>query len=208
MPGAKKPSSNAKVRRVKYLGRHLMIKGEFADMVLEGVKTTTIRVGVIKPKYDEIIIHGKGRPLAKAKIVKVTTKKLSELSDEDARRDGFSDKESLIRALTRVYGALEPDDIVTIIEFKITQRLDMLPQEDPYMGLEPADIARLALRYLRGYFDDKAIRILEDLTRTNSIRMTAIRLYGSIERRWIVRKVLRKALSILKKEGLIRAGGK
>ena len=99
---------------------------------------------------------------------------------------------------------MRPDDKVTIIELEVTQRLDMLPPEDPYMGLEPADIARLALRYIRALLEEEDVKILEDLTRTNSIRSTAVRLYGSIERRWRVRKALRKALRILRDQGLLR----
>ncbi len=192
-------------RRVQYLGRHIMIKGVFADKLLEGRKSTTIRLGIVKPRYREVIIHGHGRPLAKAEIVGVKVKKVRELSDEDARRDGFSSVEELLEALRKVYGDFGPDDPVTIIELRVTQRLDQLDSDDPYLGLEPADIARLALRYLREDLSEEEVKILEDLTRTNSIRSTAVRLYGSIERRFRVRRALRRALEELLRRGLIRA---
>ncbi len=182
-----------------------MIKGVWADKLLSGEKTTTIRLGIVRPRYDEVIIHGHGRPLAKARITRVTVKKVAELTDEDARRDGFPRREDLLDALRRVYGEFSPDDPVTIIELQVTKRLDELDSEDPYMGLEPADIARLALRYLRGDLSDEEVRVLEDLTRTNSIRETAIRLYGGIHRRWRVRRALRKALRLLLARGLIGA---
>jgi hypothetical protein len=193
--------------RKQFLGRHIMLKGEFADKLLTGRKKTTIRIGIVKPKYREVIIHGKGKPLAKAIITNVTYKKVSELTDEDAMRDGFSNVSELLSALRKVYGDVKPDDIVTIIELEVTQRLDMLPPEDPYLGLEPADIARLALRYIRGLLTEEDVKVLEDLARTNSIRATAIRLYGSIEERWRVRKSLRKALRILREKGLLRVWG-
>lgn len=189
--------------RVKYIGRHLMIRGAYADKLLAGSKTTTIRLGVFKPKYDEVIIHGHGRPLAKARIVKVEYKKVSELTDEDARRDGFSSVGELIEALKKVYGKVTASDVVTIIHLEVTQRLDDLPLEDPYMGLEPADIARLALRYLRDDLDEEDVKILEDLTRTNSIRSTAYRLFGSIGKRWRVRKTLRKVVRMLRARRLL-----
>ena len=191
-------------RKKQFLGRHLMLKGQYADLLLEGRKKTTIRAGVVVPRYEEIIIHGHGRPLAKARITRVERKLVSELTDEDARRDGFPDRRSLLRALERVYGRLGPDDTVTILHLEVTQRLDQLDPGDPYMGLEPADIARLALRYLRDRLDDEETRILEDLTRTNSIRETAQRLYGSWERRKRVRRALRRALDMLVGEGLVR----
>ncbi|MCE4612190.1 MAG: ASCH domain-containing protein [Desulfurococcales archaeon] len=183
-----------------------MIKGAFADKLLEGRKSTTIRLGVVKPRYREVIIHGHGRPLAKAEVVGVRVKKVSELTEEDAWRDGFRSLEDLLEALRRVYGDFSPDDPVTIIELRVKQRLDQLDASDPYLGLEPADIARLALRYLREELSEEEARILEDLTRTNSIRSTAVRLYGSIERRFRVRRALRRALNELLRRGLIRAG--
>lgn len=192
-----------RVRR-QFLGRHIMIKGEFADKLLSGRKTTTIRIGLVRPKYREVIIHGKGRPLAKAVITNVTYKKVSELTNEDALRDGFNSVSELLDALRKVYGDVRLDDIVTIIELEVTQRLDMLPPEDPYLGLEPADVARLALRYIRDLLTEEDVRVLVDLTRTNSVRATATRLYGSIERRWLVRRSLRKALRILREKGLLR----
>jgi hypothetical protein len=182
-----------------------MLKGEYADKLLAGSKAATIRLGIVKPRYNEVVIHGKGRPLAKARITKVEYKRVRELTPEDARLDGFDTLEELLDALRRVYGNIAPDDYVTIIGLEVTQRLDMLPPEDPYLGLEPADIARLALRYLREDLDAEEVKILEDLTRTNSIRSTALRLYGSIERRWRVRRALRKALRLLREKGLIRA---
>ncbi|BAA79027.2 conserved hypothetical protein [Aeropyrum pernix K1] len=182
-----------------------MIKGVYADKLLEGRKTTTIRLGIVKPRYREVIIHGHGRPLAKAEIVDVHVKKVSELTLEDARRDGFRSVRELIESLERVYGyKLDPEDAVTIIHLRVKQRFDNLDLSDPYLGLEPADIARLGLRYLGDSLSDEEKRVLEDLTRTNSIRATAVRLYGSIERRGRVRRVLRRVLQELLRRGLIK----
>ncbi len=198
---------SARGKRVQYLGRHIMLKGSFADRLLEGAKTTTIRLGVVKPRYKEVIVHGHGRPLAKAEVTSVEVKRVSDLTEEDAKRDGFSSLHELLDALRGVYGELRPDDYVTIIGLRVIQRLDDLESEDPYFGLEPADIARLALRYLREELSSDEVKILEDLTRTNSIRMTSVRLYGSIERRYRVRRVLRRSLDLLRKRGLIKVKG-
>ena len=189
--------------RVKFIGRHLMLRGAYADKLLSGEKATTVRLGIFKPKYDEVIVHGHGRPLAKARITRVEYKLVRELTEEDARRDGFSSLEEMLDALKKVYGDISPDDKVTILHLEVVQRLDDLPVEDPYMGLEPADIARLGLRYLRGDLSDEEVRVLEDLTRTNSIRSTAVRLYGSLGRRWRVRKVLRRVLRLLRARRLL-----
>ncbi len=187
----------------KYLGRHLMVKGRYVDLILSGRKTATIRLGVVKPKYEEMIVHGGGKPVAKIRVKRVVVKRVSELTDEDARLDGFETRDQLLDELRRHYGNLSENDRVTIIEFEVIQRLDHLEPQHPYMGLDPADVARLALRYLKPKLDRSEEEILLDLTRTNSIRSTAIRLYGSLDARWRVRRVLKKALRELVRRGIV-----
>ncbi len=191
-------------KRVKFLGRHLMLKGEYVNDILSGRKKATIRLGIVKLKHQELIVHGGGRPVAKIRVRNVRYKRVSELSDEDAAIDGFRSREELLEALRKAYGEIRSDDYVTIIEFEVVQRLDQLPVEDPYMGLEPADIARLALRYLQDEFSEEDVKILTDLTRTNSIRATALRLFRDLGKRWRVRRVLRRALRLLVERGYLR----
>ncbi len=202
---AKKPRrSGDEGKKVKFLGRHLMVKGEYVKDILSGRKRATIRLGIVKLKHNELIVHGGGRPVAKIRVTNVRYKRVSELTDEDAAIDGFASKEELLEALRRAYGEVKPDDYVTIIEFEVVQRLDQLPVQDPYMGLEPADIARLALRYLQEEFNEEERRILLELTRTNSIRAVAFRLYRDLGKRWRVRRVLRRALRMLVERGYLR----
>ena len=187
----------------KYLGRHLMVKGEYVNKILKGIKRATIRLGIVKPRYNEIIIHGGGRPVAKVRITKVKYKRLNELTEEDAKMDGFNSLEELLQHLRKAYGNVSSNDIVTIIEFEVLKRLDEVEVTHPYMGLEPADVARIALRYLRGELSENEVKILLDLTRTNSIRKTAINFYGTIEKRYLIRRVLKKALRLLVSKGVI-----
>ncbi len=181
-----------------------MIKGEYIDDLLSGRKKATIRKGIVIPKYKEMIVHGGGRPVAKIRINKVYYKKLKELNDNDAVKDGFNNKAELIKALETVYPGIKPDDWVTIIEFDVIQRLDNIKSEEPYMGLTPGDLARIALRYLQDELTEKDREILLDLTRTNSIRATALRLFNSLEKRYIVRKTLKKVLRKLLERGIIK----
>ncbi len=184
-----------------------MVKGRYVELILEGRKTATIRYGIVKPRYRELIVHGGGRPVAKIEITGIRYKRVRELSDEDAIKDGFSSRNELLKELKKVYEGISGDDWVTVIEFRLIQRLDQLPVQDPYMGLSPADVARLGLRYLSSRLSDEEKKILLDLTRTESIRATAYRLYGSIDKRYRVRRVLRRVLDMLKKEGLIKTNG-
>ncbi|NPA05131.1 MAG: ASCH domain-containing protein [Crenarchaeota archaeon] len=184
-----------------------MVKGEYVDMILSGRKRATIRLGIVKVKYPELIVHGGGRPIAKVKVTDVVHKRVSELTDEDAREDGFNNVKELLDVLRRVYGDVKPDDYVTIIKFQVTQDLSKLEPEHPYLGLEPADVARLGLRYLRGELSDKEAEILRDLTVTRSIRATSIRFFGTIEKRWIIRRLLKRVLRELVRRGILRKSG-
>jgi len=178
----------------KYLGRHIMVKGRYIDLILSGRKIATIRLGVIRPKYSEVIIHGGGRPIAKAKIVAVYYKRIKDLTDEEARMDGFINKKELVNELKGIYGGLSDEEFVTIIVFQILQRFDELPANKPYLGLEVRDLAGLGLRYLSSELSDEEKKILMSLTRTNSIRAASMNLFNSVSKRYLVRKVLRKVL--------------
>ncbi len=189
----------------KFLGRHIMLKGEYVDKLLKGEKKSTIRRGFVIPKYKEMIVHGGGRPVAVIRVTRVVRKKIKDLTDEDAKRDGIENREKLIEELKRAYKDLKEDELVTIIEFEVVRRLDNLEPEDPWMGLKPVEIARLALRYLDDLSEDEK-NVLMTMTRAGSIRETALKLYGTIEARWKVRRVLKRALNELIKRGILGVG--
>ncbi len=191
--------------RVTYLGRHLMLRSEYLKKILEcgvGGIARTIRIGIVRPKHREVYIHSAGKVIAKAEIVNVVYKKVSELTDEDAKLDGFSSKEELIRELRRLYGKVKPETYVTIIELRILEYLNM-SDEAVNAYLSPVDIARLAL-----YYDVPLSReekeILKMLLDLGSIRKVAIKLFGTIEKRWVIRRVVRKALKILQERGILK----
>jgi len=190
-----------------YLRRHLMMRGEYARLLLSGRKKATIRLGKVVPKYDEVIVHSWGRPVAKARIVRVEYKQVRDLTDEDARKDGFKSKRELLQELRRVYGNFKDSDLVTVIELEVVQRFDKLEPEDPYLGLKPSDVGRLALRYLGDELSREELRILEELAKGRSIRWVAKKMMGSSLNRGRIRKVVRKALTLLIKKEIIGSPG-
>ncbi len=188
-----------------FLRRHIMVKGRFVDLILSGKKRSTIRLGRVIPRYDEIIIHGGGRPIAKARITKVTYKRVRELTDEDAKKDGYNSVDELIRDLEKVYGRkISPDDVVTIIEFEVEKTFTDLNPEDVYLGLNPVDLARIAYRYLKNELSNEELKILDAVMRYKSIREASLRLFKTLNKRWIIRKVLRKCLKRLLEKGVLR----
>ncbi len=195
------------VTRTVYLRSHLMVKGRFAKLILEGRKTTTIRLGRVIPRKEEVFIHGGGRVIAKARIKRVEYKKVSELTLEDARKDGYKSVKELLRELERVYEKeISPEDTVTIIEFEIIEKIDKSEPKDHYMGFTPRELAIIALKHLGDELSEEDKKALEALVRYGSIREAAIRLYGNIAKRWLVRRALRKSLRKLVEKKVIGGG--
>ncbi len=182
-----------------------MLRKKYLDKLLTGEKTSTIRLGMYVPKYDEVIIHSGGKPICIAKITKVTYKKIKDLTDEDAVKDGFGNLKTLLNELKKIYGGIRPEEMVTIIELKVRKDLRNLTPNSIYLGLKPSDIARLALRYLRNELNHEELVIINKLAAGSSIRKVAKELTGSTLNRAFIRRTLRKALKKLISQGLIEA---
>ncbi len=189
--------------RVRFIGRHLMVKKEFAEAILSGKKRSTIRMGILKPKYRELIVHSGGRPIALIEIEEVAHKKLKDLSIEEIRNDGFDSLDSLIKTLRKLYPRerVDPDSLITVIRFHVKNTID--PGKDASIELPPAVIARIGLRYLNKELSERELAVLRVLTRTNSIRKAAVELHGDPLNRKEIRSVLRKVHEKLKSRGLI-----
>lgn len=185
-----------------------MIKREFAEHILSGRKTSTIRLGRVVPRVREVMIHSGGRPIAKAVIKRVIYKHIYELDDEDARRDGYDSVEQLIKGLEKLYRrSIDPNETVTVIEFEVVKKLTNLNEDSTYMGLTPIDIAMLANRYLREELQSEHLRVVDAVLRYKSVRAVAQKLFGSLSKRWIIRKILRECLQRLVERGIIGVGG-
>ncbi len=181
-----------------------MVKKEFAELIIKGLKTTTIRLGKVVPKSKEIIIHSGGKPIAKAVIESVEYKKVGELTDEDAKRDGYQTVDELLESLEKIYKTkISSSDVVTIIRFRVVKRFNEINTDDIYLGLEPIDIAKLAHRYILNELSEIDKKVVEEVMRSKSIRTASIKLFGSLNKRWIVRKTLRRCLAKLVIKGII-----
>ena len=129
----------------------MLIDGSYKSRILRGDKVTTIRYGdyEVKPGSEVyLVITPSDTAIAKARITRVERKKVKELTNEDARLDGFSDVKELLRELNKIYGELYGDDEVTIIGFEVVKCFkDGIPLKW-LKGLnyrEPTEIARLYL---------------------------------------------------------------
>jgi len=99
--------------------KKLKFRKRYAQKILSGEKVTTIRLETDLRPGDEVLIVAGDEPVAKAVIKSVVSKRVSELTDEDAVRDGFTRKKDLMRALRSIYGEIGEGDEVKIVEFEL-----------------------------------------------------------------------------------------
>jgi len=186
--------------------KNLKFDGRYKDDIISGKKKATIRLGRkvnLKPG-EEVLIHAGGYVLGKARITRVTTKKVSELTDEDARKDGFKSREELLEALREHYKFVKPDSPATIVEFEMLSVLDkpILSADYPYEGNNPIEIAELALEHLDNLSFEE-VALLKLFLKEGSLRKAAMKL-GGLNKRYKIREVLRKAYEELKKRGIMQ----
>jgi len=98
---------------------------EFVDLIIKGEKTTTVRRGIKSYPVGRLVeLTVNYKPFTLAKVKKVVVKRVKELTDEDAKRDGFNTRDELISALKRIYGDIADDEFVTIVHFELAKDLN------------------------------------------------------------------------------------
>lgn len=101
--------------------KKLVFKLDYAGRILSGEKTTTIRLSTDLVEGDIVEVYVGHVRIGKAVIKKVYKKRLSDLSDDEVRSDGFKNKEDLIKVLSKIYGSkrIYANPEVYVIEFQL-----------------------------------------------------------------------------------------
>ena len=108
-------SSN--VHRYTYTGT-IKISRDDMKLLRSGRKRCTIRLGLATVATPEIKMSD-GRTSILVRILKVdASRRLKELTDTDARDEGFSSREDLLRDLRQYYPRAADDDPITVIYFE------------------------------------------------------------------------------------------
>ncbi|WP_290596813.1 MULTISPECIES: ASCH domain-containing protein [unclassified Archaeoglobus] len=95
---------------------------EFVDRIISGEKITTVRRGIKSYPVGRIVeLTANGERFALAKVKKVVIKRLKELTEEDARRDGFESRDALLSTLKRIYGEIKDEEFVTVVHFEVVK---------------------------------------------------------------------------------------
>ncbi|NPA48085.1 MAG: ASCH domain-containing protein [Thermococci archaeon] len=183
--------------------KHVEFDGRYLELLLSGKKRGTVRLGRLRIEPGSVVtLHAGGYVVGKALVKDVEYKKVSELTEEDARADGFGSLDELLEALRSHYTRLKEDDVVTVVRFELIEKPERLVRssEYPYGGHDPLDIAAKALKHLD--LDEEDRRVLEIFLREGSIRRTARRI-GGVKKRGEVREIIRKAYKELTEKGLL-----
>ncbi len=104
-------------RQFTYSGKIKISRDDMA-LLRAGRKKCAVRMGTASVASDEILMTD-GRGHVPVRITKVdTSRRFGELTDQDARDEGFSAREELIRDLRHYYPRARDEDLVTVIYFE------------------------------------------------------------------------------------------
>ncbi len=107
--------------RVAELNYVIRFKPEHLEKVLSGRKNVTVRLGLVRPRFGELLIVCNDLVYGVAEVKRLDFMRLEELTDDIAKREGFKTREDLIRELKRLYPDAENRSIVTVIEFEVKE---------------------------------------------------------------------------------------
>jgi len=113
-----------RVSRFIEIGKHITFKRMFLEQVLSGKKRSTIRLGIVRPRFSEVYIACENYVYAIAEIERVEYLKVHELDEDIVKSEGFRCREELLKALKRIYSKLDTTDYVTLIWFKVKKIFD------------------------------------------------------------------------------------
>ena len=189
MDGGRKPEPKLK---------HLEFKDKFRRQLLSGEKKATVRLHTTLREGDRVLIHCGGEILGEGVVEKVEEKKPDELTEEDARADGFASLDELLEEIRRLYGEV---DRIFVIHFTMKPFSIVKNPHDFYYGqADLKEIVELALKNLQ--LEERERQILKLFLETGSIIKAAKRL-GGLRKRGLIREVLRKCYRELIMRGII-----
>lgn len=111
--------------------RFVMVAG-LAELIFAFRKSSTIRFskGAVEyPSAQELPLfvvddhRGQTGPtcIAGLQIEAVSYKTFAELNETDAHKDGFASRDDLVAALRTFYGDIQPDDVLSVFEFTLSE---------------------------------------------------------------------------------------
>ncbi|MEL9990907.1 MAG: ASCH domain-containing protein [Thermoproteus sp.] len=106
------------------IGPLLSFKEKYLERVLSGAKRVTIRLGVLRPRFQLVYIACCGMLFGEAVITKVEYLRLKDLTPDILREEGFRDLDEALAELKALYPKIELDDLVSVVRFSLIRRYD------------------------------------------------------------------------------------
>ncbi|MEM0233197.1 MAG: ASCH domain-containing protein [Candidatus Nezhaarchaeales archaeon] len=102
--------------------KKLNFSKEYGRKIEEGLKKQTIRLSTSLKEGDRVKVIVGGKILGVARITKIERKIIEELTEEDAKNDGFESLAQLIKALKKHYGKINGKNEICIIGFEMEKK--------------------------------------------------------------------------------------
>lgn len=102
--------------------RSIRFLDEFASPIRRGRKRSTIRTRAwnVRPGA-RMLAEFKREPTLEIEVVRVSYTRRKDLRAQDAKRDGFRDLAQLHATIDVIYGERGPDELFSVIEFKVVR---------------------------------------------------------------------------------------
>ncbi|MEM3936606.1 MAG: ASCH domain-containing protein [Thermofilaceae archaeon] len=185
--------------------RPLLFSKKYLQDLLSGRKTATIRLGSVRYRPGDVtLVHCGGLVLGRVRIKSVERKKLIDLTEEDARIDGFESLRDLLVAIRQHYPNIRANTPLTVLRFEWVEKFEN-PCSDASFAWNydksPEEVAKQALEKLDDLSEEEKT-VLKVFLSAGSVRGAARKL-GGLSARPLVRGVLKRVAERLAERGLI-----
>ncbi|SHE96597.1 ASCH domain-containing protein [Desulfofundulus australicus DSM 11792] len=103
----------------------ILFKPEHVEPILSGCKTQTRRLGKKRWKVGSVHqcrLSYRMEPFAYVRVTAVRRERLGNITDDDARREGYLSVEAYREAFERIYGFWDPDVDVWVVDFELVRQ--------------------------------------------------------------------------------------
>jgi len=105
----------------------ILFKPEHVEPILRGEKTQTRRIGRCRWRPGSIhqaktSLKKGSKPFALLRIVSVRQERLGDISEDDAKKEGYSSVEAYKEVFKRIYGWWDENELVWVVDFEVVRR--------------------------------------------------------------------------------------